>query len=152
MAAGVSLNPINLEAFRIRLNQIAQRHLTPELLLPELILDSEVTLADLSLDQLEDLEQLRPFGQENPEIRVCVRRVTLAKSPQRMGKEQQHVRLALVDASHAATGPTECVWWSCADRTLPHGTFDAAVVPSINEYNGRRTVQLKLLDWKPARA
>lgn len=151
MAAGVTLGPGSFEAFRERLNQIAQRQLTPEMLRPELSLDAEVSLADLSLDQLEELERLRPFGQENPEIRVCVRRVTLAKPPQRMGKEQQHARLALVDGSRAATGPTECVWWSCADRTLPHGTFDAAVVPSINEYNGRRTVQLKLLDWKPTR-
>jgi single-stranded-DNA-specific exonuclease len=150
MAAGVSIVPENLEAFRTRLNEIAKRHLTPELLRPELFLDAEVTLADLSLDQLEELDRLRPFGQENSEIRLCSRRVSLAKPPQRMGKEQQHARLALTDQSQPATGPIECVWWSCADRPLPHGVFDAAFAPSINEYNGRRTVQLKLLDWRPS--
>jgi hypothetical protein len=33
---------------------------------------------------------------------------------------------------------------------LPVGRFDLAFAPSLNEFNGRMTVQLKVLDWRPA--
>jgi hypothetical protein len=42
----------------------------------------------------------------------------------------------------------EAVWWGAGKQAaLPVGRFDMAFAPQINEYNGRRTVQLKLLDW-----
>jgi hypothetical protein len=42
------------------------------------------------------------------------------------------------------------IWWNCADSAMPGGRFDIAVAPQINEYEGRRSVQLKLLDWREA--
>jgi hypothetical protein len=42
------------------------------------------------------------------------------------------------------------VCWNCEKEVLPTGRFDLAVVPQINEYNGSRSMQLKLLDWRPA--
>jgi hypothetical protein len=33
---------------------------------------------------------------------------------------------------------------------MPSGSFDLACAPALNEYNGRVTVQLKLLDWRAA--
>lgn len=146
MAAGVTISPDRVDHFRDRLNSIAQRQLSEEMLRPELRLDAEVHLDDLSIDQIDELGRMNPFGQENPDVQVCVRGVTLARPIQRMGKEQQHARLAVT----AGRGTTECVWWSCAGREMPAGRFDIAVVPSINEFNGRRSVQLKLLDWRPS--
>lgn len=151
MAAGVSIEPSKLAAFRERMNAIARRQLTPDLLRPELHLDAEVALSEITLDQMEDLDRLRPFGQENPEIHLCVRRVTLARAPQRMGKELQHARITVCEATRVSEYPLDCVWWNCAERLMPQGVFDIAVAPAINEYNGRRSVQLKLLDWRPSK-
>jgi hypothetical protein len=44
----------------------------------------------------------------------------------------------------------EAVWWNGGDKSLPVGKFDLAFAPSVNEFNGRRTVQLKVLDWRAA--
>jgi hypothetical protein len=44
----------------------------------------------------------------------------------------------------------EAVWWNGGDQSLPVGRFDLAFAPQINEFNGRRTVQLKVLDWRAA--
>jgi hypothetical protein len=48
------------------------------------------------------------------------------------------------------TATHEAVWWGAGNETLPVGQFDLAFAPQINEYNGKRTVQLKVLDWRPA--
>jgi hypothetical protein len=64
-----------------------------------------------------------------------------------MGAEQQHVKLRATDGRLAH----EIVWWRAVDAAMPAGEFDLAFAPEINEFNGRRSVQLKLLDWKPAK-
>jgi len=43
----------------------------------------------------------------------------------------------------------EAVWWGAGEESLPVGRFDLAFTPQINEFNGRRSVQLKVLDWRP---
>jgi single-stranded-DNA-specific exonuclease len=62
-----------------------------------------------------------------------------------MGAEKQHLKLWVTDG--AATH--EAVWWGAGRETaLPVGRFDLAFVPQINSFNGRRAVQLKVLDWR----
>jgi hypothetical protein len=46
----------------------------------------------------------------------------------------------------------DAVWWNGGDQRWPVDTFDLAFTPEINEYNGRTSVQLKVLDWRPHRA
>jgi single-stranded-DNA-specific exonuclease len=64
-----------------------------------------------------------------------------------MGTAQQHMKFWITDgkATH------EAVWWNAGNRTLPSGRFDLAFAPAINEFNGRRSVQLKVLDMNPAK-
>jgi hypothetical protein len=64
----------------------------------------------------------------------------------RMGAEKQHVKLWFTDdqTSH------EAVWWNAGKESLPVGKFDVAFAPQVNDYNGKRAVQLRVLDWRPA--
>jgi single-stranded-DNA-specific exonuclease len=144
MAAGVTIHPDNLDAFRTRLNGIAKRKLKREDLQPPLRLDAEVNLGDITLDTLAELDQLRPMGQGNPAVQFYVRNITHQRPLQRMGADKQHVKFWLTDgkASH------EAVWWNAGKESLPVGRFDLAFAPQVNDYNGRRTVQLKVLDWR----
>jgi single-stranded-DNA-specific exonuclease len=146
MAAGLSVQPKNLDALRRRLNELAQRALSREQLQPLLLLDAEVTLRELSLGQLDELRRLEPAGQGNPPVQLAVRDVSLQRPPQRMGRDQQHAKLWITD------GQTVCevVCWNCDQEATPTGKFDLAFAPQIQEYNGSRSVQLKLLDWCPA--
>ena len=146
MAAGVTIKPENLDAFRARLNEIARRSLKPEDLQPPLRLDAEVELKEVSLDSLAELDRLKPTGQANPRVQFFARRLTHARPLQRMGVEKQHIKLWVTDGivTH------ECVWWGAGKESLPAGEFDLAFAPGINDYNGKRTVQFKVLDWQPA--
>jgi single-stranded-DNA-specific exonuclease len=146
MAAGLTIHPDKLDLFRQRLNALARRALKPEDMQPPLRLDAEVGLNEISLDTLAELDRLRPTGQGNPAVQFFARNVAHQRPLQRMGKDKQHVKLWLSDG----TATHEAVWWNAGEGSLPVGRFDVAFAPQINEFNGRRTVQLKLLDWRPA--
>ena len=142
MAAGLTIAPDKVDLFRARLNEIARRTLKPEDLQPPLRLDAEVALNEITLDSLAELEQLKPMGQGNPTLQFCARNLTQKKPLLRMGATKQHVKLWVSDG--AVTH--EAVWWNAG--ALPDGKFDLAFAPSVNEFNGRTTVQLKMLDWR----
>jgi single-stranded-DNA-specific exonuclease len=144
MAAGLSIQPDKIDALRQRLNKLARRALKPEDLQPSLRLDAEVGLDEINFETLNELARLKPTGQGNPGVQFCARNLTHQRPLQRMGKEKQHVKLWVTDGvvTH------EAVWWNGGDKSLPVGKFDLAFAPQINEFNGRRTVQLKVLDWR----
>jgi single-stranded-DNA-specific exonuclease len=146
LAAGLSLKPENVDALRARLNTLAQHTLTPLQLQPPLRLDGEAALKDLTPELMNDLQRLEPAGQGNPPAQFVVRNVSLHARPQRMGKEGQHAKFWIQDGPAVA----EVVWWGGGNAPLPQGTIDLAFAPQINEYEGRRALQLKLLDWRPA--
>jgi single-stranded-DNA-specific exonuclease len=144
MAAGLSIEAAQVGPLRQRLNEMARAALSQEQLRPCLKLDAEVTSSELTLEQVEELARLDPVGQGNPTVRLALRGLSHARPPMRMGKEQQHVKLRV-----SAGGPMlEAVWWNCRDAALPGARFDLAFTPTVNEYNGRRSVQLKVLDWQ----
>ena len=146
MAAGLTVQPDKVDALRQRLNELARRALKPEDLQPPLRLDAEAGLDEMTLDLLEQLGGLSPTGQGNPPVQFCARDLSHRRPLQRMGKEKQHVKLWVTDG--AVTH--EAVWWNGGDKSLPVGRFDLAFTPQVNEFNGRRTVQLKVLDWRAA--
>ena len=146
MAAGLSIKPEKIDLLRERLNEIAKRKLKPEDLQPPLRLDAEVQLADLNLDSLAELEKLRQTGMGNPALQFCARNLTHKKPLLRMGANKQHVKLWVTDG----TATHEAVWWNAGHGALPVGKFDLAFAPGVNEFNGRTTVQLKVLDWRAA--
>jgi len=111
---------------------------------------------------LAELEQLKPMGQGNPALQFCARNLTQKKPPLRMGATKQHVKLWVQQLPIGDCGlrigqnkseirnPNseifEAVWWNAG--ALPEEKFDLAFAPVVNEFNGRTTVQLKVLDWR----
>jgi single-stranded-DNA-specific exonuclease len=146
MAAGLTLRPEQLDPLRRRLNDLARRTLRPEFLQPALRLDAEVTMKDLSMTRLLELAQLEHTGMGNPPVHVVLRGITHARPLQRMGAEKKHAKLWVTDGGQVM----EAVLWSVGDGPLPVGRFDLACAPQINEFDGTRSVQLKVLDWVQA--
>jgi single-stranded-DNA-specific exonuclease len=146
MAAGLALHPDNLDALRLRLNDLARRTLKPDQLQPTLRLDAQVRLADLTLDRLHELGQLQQTGIGNPPVQLWAPNVGHHRPLQRMGQDLRHARLWLTDGSAIQAG----VLWGVGDGPLPVGRFDLAFAPQLNEYNGTVSVQLRVLDWRPA--
>ena len=147
MAAGVSVKPGRLDAFRERINEIAKKTITPDMFQPPLKLDAETDLSELTLVHVEEMRQLEPLGQGNPEIQLLVAGLTLSSPVYRMGRDKQHAKFWVTDER----GACEVVAWNLKPADEPKDTFDIAIAPQINDFNDRRTVQLKLIDWRPAK-
>jgi single-stranded-DNA-specific exonuclease len=150
MAAGVTIQPDKVDAFRQRLNEVAKRSLGTGTLIPELRLDAIVPLRELTIEAVTELQKLAPFGQQNPAIQICIPSVTNALSPQKLGRGQQHWRFRITDG----VAQVDALWWGAVTEGLPvpTGTFDVAAVPQVEDFNGRRTVRLRFLAWRPAAA
>lgn len=142
MAAGLSIDPARLEAFRLRINDLARERLRPEHLQPEVRIDASIPLRSLSLPVVADLRRLEPFGMGNPVVQLAVRGLSHARPPQRL--KEQHWKFWVTDGGT----PVETVWWGAGDRPVPEGRFDLAVIPEAGDYGGRRFLQLRLIDWK----
>lgn len=157
MAAGLSIKPDKIDELRKRLNELARLKLKPEDLQPPLRLDAEVKLSEINFKSLDELDKLKPTGMGNPAVQFFARNLTHAKPLLRMGANKQHVKLWVTDTpspsgSGAASGGVvhEAVWWNAGNGSLPVGKFDLAFAPGVNEFNGKTSVQLKVLDWRAA--
>ncbi len=94
---------------------------------------------------LRELDRLHPFGQGNPEPVFGVRGLRLARPPEVF--KEQHFRFTAADARGRRISG---VAWKQAHRLPPAGVpLELAVQLNWNSYNGRRTLQMELLDWRP---
>ena len=146
MAAGLSILPEKIDLLRQKLNELARRSLKSEDLQPPLRLDAEVGLDEMNFEILGELEKLKPTGQGNPVVQFCARNLSHTKPLQRIGAQRQHVKMWV----GVGSAKLEAVWWNSGEKSLPAGKFDLAFAPQVNEFNGSRTVQLKVLDWQGA--
>ncbi|MBL9135241.1 MAG: single-stranded-DNA-specific exonuclease RecJ [Verrucomicrobiales bacterium] len=148
MAAGLSIAPENLTMLRDRLNALARHALSPDQLRPPLRLDAVVGLSQLTEEQLVELDRLRPTGQGNPPVQLVVGGLNHDRTPQRVGRERQHAKFWVTDGRVTR----EAIWYGAGDREVPKANFDLACVAHLHEFNGRRSVQLKVLDWRAGQA
>jgi single-stranded-DNA-specific exonuclease len=146
MAAGVSVRPENVDAFRARMNEIVKSKLKAEQFVPPLRVDSEVTLADLTFDQIRELGRIEHCGIGNPPVRLLLRNVHQPRPLQRVGADKRHVKMWIGDSRVTR----EAIWWNAGELALPVGQFDLAFCPELSEYKELFTVQLRVLDWRPA--
>ncbi len=145
MAAGVSVKPGKLDAFRERINEIAKKSISPEMFQAPLKLDAETNLSEMTLVRIQEMQQIEPTGQGNPEIQLLIPNLTMSGPIYRIGKEKQHVKFWANDEGESC----EVIAWNLKSEDEPKGKFDLAVAPQVNSYNGHLSVQLKLIDWRP---
>ncbi|MBN2304231.1 MAG: hypothetical protein JXQ72_07135, partial [Anaerolineae bacterium] len=142
-AAGLSLHADNIPAFRRRLSNTLREIRDPSIR-PGLDLDAYVSLDELSLDLVRELNRLAPFGEGNPRITLATRDLTL-KSAAFLGRTKAHRRLTVEDAN--GTRHT-VLWWNSADQPLPDGLFDLAYQLEINTFRDQTELQIVLADYR----
>lgn len=109
---------------------------------PFLNIDLELTPNDITLDLIDDISQLEPFGASNPSPIFAIKDLKI-KEKRLMGENKNHLRLT------CQAGNTEfnCIRWKDGDISLVKGdTLDIAFHPQKNEYNGVTSVQLIIDD------
>ena len=145
MAAGLSIDPENVDTLRRLLNEHAGRVLNDEDLQPRIHVDAVVRLDELDERFFEQLGRLEPCGQDNPEPTFAARGVRLRGAPRVVGAD--HLKFFVTDPdTRVGAG---AIWWKMAGRELPSGRLDVAFNAEWHEYRGERTVQLKVRDVRP---
>jgi single-stranded-DNA-specific exonuclease len=147
MAAGVRLTADRVDAFTEAFLAEAARRLTPRDLRPRLRLDDEVELSDLTIEVVEMLQRMAPHGTGNPAPRLATSTLELAEPPRVVGKAGNHLQMTVRQGREyrkaIAFGRGEH-----AERVNEQRQLRLAFEPIINEWNGRRSVELKVVDWK----
>ncbi|MFU8848250.1 MAG: single-stranded-DNA-specific exonuclease RecJ [Opitutales bacterium] len=143
MAAGVSLKAAKVEAFTRCFNESLLK-LYPEGL-PEatLSISTWLTLDELNLALLTELERLHPFGQGNPEPVFGLRGVRLTEKPSPFGQNNFRFRLP-ADAGRGIAG----IAWGLGKPPAVGQAIDLALRFGWNQFRGRRYPQATLVDWK----
>jgi single-stranded-DNA-specific exonuclease len=151
MACGFSVvSEDKLNNFMKAISKVAEAKLTPEMLVPQLQLDAELNFANLNLDLVGSINSLAPFGQHNLQPRFVSKNLVI-NDIVLMGSEKQHIKLRLSSVDNPASPSFWAIaFGSAADyKDLTVGDkLDLAYYLDINEFNGRREVQLKIIDWK----
>ncbi len=149
MAAGVRITQEALPAFAAALSDHVGAHRTDDPAVTVLDVDAETTLAGLSYPAVSHLARLAPFGEGNPAPVVAVRGCRLIGAPRRMGRSGQAVSLVLGQDGATVRG-VGFAMGDLPDHLVGVNTVDVAGTPELNTYQGRTTVQLQLLDVRPA--
>jgi single-stranded-DNA-specific exonuclease len=144
MAAGLSLDPEQIAPFRTALSKSVAELLGDEQLEPTLRIDGYLPLEELSLDLVQDLERLAPFGPGNPPLTFASRDLTI-KSAGALGRSGEHRQVIVEDQSEFLQ---KVVWWRSEGLPLPAGQFDLAYSVRISTYQGQRELQIT---WTEAR-
>ena len=148
-AAGLRIEDARIDDFRKAFLAEVDKRLPAALRQAQLSIDGEVSLAGLTLDAVEQLEQLAPFGQGNRRPILCASGVRLAEPPRTIGSAGRH--LAMQFTQHG--GRVRGVAFGGADwlehLPAPGQPFHIAFKPKINEFRGRRTAEVEVIDWRP---
>ncbi len=147
-AAGLRIEEAQVEGFRAQFCEYVDQQLDGRARQGELTIDAEASLSELTLRAVEDMERLAPFGQGNPRPLLCASAVELAAEPRPMGKGDRHmtVRLQQHGQEFRALAFNRSDW--IAPLTGCSEQLDIAFRPVINEFRGRRSVELHLADWR----
>jgi single-stranded-DNA-specific exonuclease len=140
----MTLEAKNIAALRERLNHLAQLWLSADDLIPQTRVDLEVTLDQLDLDVIAQLEQLAPFGMGNPTPLVMLRDVGVSDM-RKIGRDENHLKCRLT----AGELQLEAIGFElaqAAEQIAPTASLHVLGELSINEWNGRRKPQLLIRD------
>ena len=145
-AAGLNIEEGNIEAFKKAINDVGHRYLTPDKLVQELKIDSTLNLGNIDRKFFDVLQELAPFGTGNP-APVFMSAGVATQNLRMIGKEKNHAKFRATQGAHAI----EAIAFNLAGafRAIAQGELiDIVYEISLNEWNGKETLQLKALDLR----
>lgn len=146
-AAGMTLELAQVDAFRDKFESIVSSLIDPELLIPEIVIDSVVQFKDINWSFYSILSQMEPFGPDN------LRPVFIVKGVRDNGwsriVKEQHLKFSVQQDGVVFTG----IGFNMADKyyVLQTGPVDIVFKLDVNEWNGEKKLQLRVIDLMPSK-
>lgn len=146
MAAGLSLAEENVERFRETINELAD--LSEDDLQMKVSIDMRLPFPYITESLIRELDLLEPFGKGNPRPLFAERSLRVI-SPRIFGRNRNVLKCRLEDAGGRQM---EAVYFGdvgdCLRKMEEKKVMSFTYYPSINEYMGRRTLQLTIVNYQ----
>ncbi|MBH0229984.1 single-stranded-DNA-specific exonuclease RecJ [Halobacillus yeomjeoni] len=142
-AAGMTLDLEQIDLLRKDLNEIAERKLSEEDYQQVLDIEMSVAIEDISLQQIQEIDQLRPFGMGNPKPLFHLKNTP--KEIRLIGSKKNHLKMQFQENSTRVDG----IAFGLGDlypHISPADRLDIVGKLSINEWNGRKNLQIMIQD------
>jgi single-stranded-DNA-specific exonuclease len=149
-AVGLTLKVENIPEFRRRFQQYVSEHIHIEQTEATLDIEAEIDFKDITKKMHNDLKKFAPHGPDNPKPMFCTRSVYDYGTSKVVGKQQEHIKLELVDSRSSnvmngiAFGQSQAARYIKSKRS-----FDIVYTIEENIYK-RSEVQLQIEDIKPS--
>jgi single-stranded-DNA-specific exonuclease len=142
----MTLDPANVEAFCQKFEEVVSASIHPDLLIPEIVIDTEITFRDITTSFFNIISQMEPFGPDNLRPLFLTRGVTDTGFSKVV--KDKHLRFVLRQDGLTLTG----IGFDMADKIdLLSSRQPVDIVYKIdeNEWNGQKSLQLRMVDVKP---
>lgn len=147
-AAGLKIEESRIEAFRGAFCDQLSTQSTSSIGEVEVCIDGEAPLSQLTAQVVRQIEQMAPFGKGNPRPVLCATGVKLSEPPKKIGGGERHLSLRLVQHRVSIRGVGFGFGDQADELSRIDTPLDIAYRPVINEFNGRHTVEVQLVDWR----
>jgi single-stranded-DNA-specific exonuclease len=147
LAAGLSVKRCELDKFRALINEYARNNLSDEDMIPTMEIDSVINFSDVSLSLAESLQILEPYGVGNPIPVFAMKGINVNEISGI--SESKHTKFVFGDGRYTISA----MYFSNSPDSLDIYVGDKVDILfniDINEWGGRRSVQLIIRDVKPS--
>lgn len=149
-AAGLTLRWADIPEFRRRFQKYVEEHIQPEQTEAILYIDSEIEFKDITKRLHNDLKRFSPFGPGNTKPLFCTTGVYDYGTSKVVGRQQEHIKLELVDSKSGTVVNGIAFGQSASARYIKsRRSFDIAYTIEDNVFK-RNQVQLQIEDIRPA--
>ena len=143
-ACGITIEKDNIDAFSEKINEEAAKDVEESVFSPKIDIEMDIPLNSLSEDVINEIESLSPFGTENPRPVLSSRNLTIKDGPRQIGKNG--FKIWVTDGQITCEAVT--FGRDGLDAPKTGSNVDLAYTPSINDWQGVRSIQLELCDIK----
>jgi single-stranded-DNA-specific exonuclease len=146
MAAGISLQPENLQMFKNGLNKHILDTMGDSILQKELLIDGFINFDLINFDFVKELEKLSPFGPGNPAPIFASKNVVI-EILRKIGKKSEHLKFT---ASDSQENFQEFLWWRGGLDQIPDDKVDLAFNVHSTNFQGKQKIQIEIITIRPS--
>jgi len=146
-AAGLTLDPKNYSAFKNKFEEVVKATIDKKLLIPEITIDLELELSEITPKFFRILQQMGPFGPQNMKPVFKTTSVRDNGYGKTVGADKSHLKLSIIDGADKKT--YNAIGFGLGNKIKSiKGDFDIAYSLDENEWKGNTSIQLLLKDLK----
>ena len=148
-AAGLTLKPENYKSFKAQFEKVVEETIDPKMLIPEISIDSQISLSDITPKFYRILSQFAPFGPGNMTPVFISEDLQDTGYGKQVGEDKTHLRFTAIQHGSGKIVGIGFGLGEHIELIKNKKPFKAAYTIDENEWNGNASLQLKLKDIKP---